>query len=169
MRRRFFCSLPFGADWLSFCGNSENMCLKYLLFTWLNLFSLGLFAQQEDSQRVDSLQLNGHVTNGNKTERPFRGSIQRDTLRTISVSRYLVHAPDVSNVESGENGMIVLNVKVDASGKIVGTPTVLKNRTTIADIRVIDLVIQSVVEGCLYNASEKELEELSLTIRIRAD
>ncbi len=139
------------------------MHVQCFLSIALTLFSCNLFAQQE----TDSLRLKGHFTN--TAERPFVGKSRGDTLSKVSFSRYLIGKPDISKIRSDYNGLVVLKIKVDSSGKIVGVPVVDKSRSTIADSRVVDDVVRVVVEGCLYNSSEKALEELSITVRIIAN
>ncbi len=84
--------------------------------------------------------------------------------------RYLIAKPDVSEIESEENCTIVFTVMINENGDIVGTPTVIKEKTTTTNTALILKVAQVVKAQAKYNVLKKgsEIVKTPLTIQISA-
>ena len=81
--------------------------------------------------------------------------------------RHLLTIPNFSNLNSDSDCVICLIVKVDRNGKIVGTPTVDRSRTTTDNLVLINQLIEVVKREAIYTTSTLELEKMGLTIKIK--
>lgn len=68
-----------------------------------------------------------------------------------AIKRTIVQKPNSSNINSDENGKVVLKVNVNENGDVVGTPTVIRDKTSIEDISVINQVISLVKSQAKWN------------------
>lgn len=68
-----------------------------------------------------------------------------------TIKRKLIRTPNTKNIDSDEDCKIVINVKVNAAGEIVGTPTHDRIKTTTNDEALIRKVIALVKAEAKYN------------------
>ena len=68
--------------------------------------------------------------------------------------RYLVTAPDASNLEADEDSKLSFMVKINADGNIVGSPKVIRSASTCSDELLINQVKTLVVQQARWNKAE---------------
>lgn len=83
--------------------------------------------------------------------------------------RTLVSKPDVSKLRSSETCVIVLKITINSEGIIADRPVVIRDRTTTADMVLINQVIDIVQKEAVYSKSDKTSETSALTIKISAE
>ncbi|ASS47922.1 MAG: hypothetical protein A3D31_01505 [Candidatus Fluviicola riflensis] len=82
------------------------------------------------------------------------------------IKRTLERRPNAANIDSDENCIVVLKVKVDANGNVVGTPTVIRDKTTTANSVVINEVIRVVKAEAKYNKVKEGTPVFSTAITV---
>lgn len=85
--------------------------------------------------------------------------------------RTIIEKPSTASVDSDENCSILLKVRVDADGNVIGTPTVVRDsRTTTSNSVVLNEVVRLVKEKAKYSklpAGSAPTQEV-LTIKVSA-
>lgn len=85
--------------------------------------------------------------------------------------RTIIEKPSTASVDSDENCSILLKVRVDADGNVIGTPTAIRdNRTTTSNSSVINEVVRLVKEQAKFSklpAGSAPTQEV-LTIKVSA-
>jgi len=81
--------------------------------------------------------------------------------------RTLISKPDVSELRSTENNVIVLKITINSEGIIFDRPVVIKGKTTTADMILINQVIDIVQKETVYSKSDKTSENATITIHIK--
>src|SRR3989344_2114634 len=64
--------------------------------------------------------------------------------------RIIVSKPNISNIESTENNKIVLKVTLNSEGIICSRPIVVRDKTTTADMTLINQVIDLVQKETIF-------------------
>lgn len=86
------------------------------------------------------------------------------------VKRRLISKPNTNSIQSDENCTIVLRVKIDASGDIIGTPTVDRDKTKTSNTVLINQVIAIVKSQSKYSEKKGAAPEgVILTVNISAN
>ncbi|MES2557231.1 MAG: hypothetical protein V4604_13845 [Bacteroidota bacterium] len=80
--------------------------------------------------------------------------------------RTLERRPNAANIDSDENCKVVLKVNVDADGNVIGTPTVIRDKTTTANSVVINEVIRVVKAEAKYNKVKEGTPVFSTAITV---
>ncbi|HLP53508.1 MAG TPA: hypothetical protein VK151_00685 [Fluviicola sp.] len=80
--------------------------------------------------------------------------------------RTLERRPNAANIDSDENCKVVLKVNVDADGNVIGTPTVIRDKTTTANSVVINEVIRLVKAEAKYNKVKEGTPVFSTAITV---
>jgi hypothetical protein len=87
-----------------------------------------------------------------------------------ATKRTLERRPNVANIDSDENCKVVLKVSVDSDGNVIGTPTVIRDKTTTANSVVINEVIRLVKADAKYNkiAEGSPVFTTAITVNVSA-
>jgi len=95
---------------------------------------------------------------------PGSGFGQGGTKRTLE------RKPNAANIDSDENCKVVLKVSVDSDGNVIGTPTVIRDKTTTANSVVINEVIRLVKADAKYNkiAEGSPVFTTAITVNVSA-
>jgi hypothetical protein len=82
----------------------------------------------------------------------------------------LERRPNAANIDSDENCKVVLKVSVDSDGNVIGTPTVIRDKTTTANSVVINEVIRLVKADAKYNkiAEGSPVFTTAITVNVSA-
>jgi hypothetical protein len=94
---------------------------------------------------------------------------QTAPVGNMEQKRILISKPDVSNLRSTENSVIVLKITLNSEGIICTRPVLVRDRTTTANMDLINLVIDLVQRETVYSKSDKVFETVMITIRINSD
>ncbi len=81
--------------------------------------------------------------------------------------RTIVKKPNAANIDSDEDCTIVLKVSVDADGNVIGTPTVIRDKTTTANSVIINEVIRLVKSEAKYNQAKEGTPVFSTAITVK--
>lgn len=81
--------------------------------------------------------------------------------------RTIVKKPNAANIDSDEDCIIVLKVSVDADGNVIGTPTLIRDKTTTANSVIINEVIRLVKSEAKYNQAKEGTPVFSTAITVK--
>lgn len=102
---------------------------------------------------------------------PSPGNDKNDGSGSGSVSnRKMIRKPNTDAIQSDETCLIVLIVKVDGEGNIVGVPITDRSQTTTTNSALIKKVIEVVKKETKYvKANGKAMESMTIRIRLRSN
>lgn len=86
-----------------------------------------------------------------------------------TAKRWLERKPNANDIDSDEDCVIVLSVKVNADGTINGTPKIVRNGTTTGNQTLLNRAISLVKSQARYNSvSGASVVEKTITLRLEA-
>lgn len=83
--------------------------------------------------------------------------------------RFLIHTPDASNLEADEDSKLCFSVLVNADGLIIGSPKVIRAKSTCTDEQLINQVKNIVLQQARWNKAEgAPVSELKINLVLKA-